>query len=380
MRVCHLCSTTLNAHYYANLSKGLSAKGISLLLGTLSEKEPPVWLQEAAGARYFCLDAPSRCHYPYAVIRLARQLRSERIEILQTHHFDASVVGVLAACLARTPVTVVTRHYMDENWLIGTRFHVALDRWMARMADCVVVPSHAVRNHMISRERLNGDNIEVIYYGFDFEALCATDEDRRHVRAEFGFGSEFVIGCVGRFFKNKGHIYLLSALRDLAGEIPDIRLLLLGSGDRAAIEAMIRDQGLEDRVVFAGYRKDVPACMRAMDVVVLPSLSESFGQVLVEAMAVDTPVVATDVGGVPEIVINYETGILIPPADPTAITRAVLELYHNPELRQRVVAKGHRSVRERFAIDRTVSQLLDCYRRWVGRSFGGEKNPVATQL
>lgn len=379
MRICHFSSTTLNSHYFGSLGVGLSARGATQLCGSLSEKSPPNWLPEAARTSYFCLNAQSRREYPRATVQLSRLLRRERIDILQTHLFEAGLVGLLAARLARIPVTVVARHHLDEPQLIGTRLHVALDHWMARKASCVIVPSNAVRRHMISSEHLIGDNIEVIPYGFDFEMFSANKDERRRVRAEFGFESEFVIGCVGRFFKNKGHIYLISALKELAREIPSIKLLLLGSGDRDSIEAMGRDYEVADRLVFAGYRKDVPACMRAMDLLVHPSLSESFGQVLVEAMAVGTILVATEVGGVPEIVTHGETGLLVPPTDSGAIVHAVLELYRNPEFRQRLATAGQKSVRERFTAEQMVSRYMDCYQRYLEQSFNSQNNYVAAQ-
>ena len=379
MRICHLSSTTLNSSFFGSLGVGLSSKGATQLCGSLSEKSPPSWLPEATDASYFCLNARSRRDYPRAIVQLSRLLRKERIDILQTHLFNAGVVGLLAARLAHVPVTVVARHHLDEPRLIGTRLHIALDRWMARKASCVVVPSHAVRRHMMSAEHLAGDNIEVIHYGFDFAALSATEDDRRRVRAEFGFESGFVIGCVGRLFKNKGHVYLISALKELAVEIPNVKLFLLGSGDRDSIEAMGRDYGVEDRLVFAGYRKDVSACMRAMDLLVHPSLSEALPQVLIEAMAVGTGLVATKVGGAPEIVTHHETGLLVPPADSGAIVREVLELYRNPGFRQRLATAGQKSVRERFTVEQMVSRYMDCYQRYLEQSFKSQNNYVAAQ-
>ena len=338
------------------------------MCGSLSDTPPPSWLPEEQG-RYFCFNADSRVRYPGAIARLAGLLRRERIDILQTHLFDAGVVGVLAARLARRPLAVVTRHHMDDVLLGGTRFHVAIDRWMAKKAARVVVPSRAVRNHMTSRERLNGERIEVIHYGFDFQALSATDDDRRRVRAEFGLGSEFVIGCIARFFRNKGHAYLISAMEGIVEAVPQARLLLLGGGDKAEVERMVRERKLEKHVIFAGHRKDVPACIRAMDVVVHPSLSEAFCQVIIETMGVGTALVATDVGGASEAVTSRETGMLVPPAAPAAISEAVLELYQDPGLRGKIAAAGQKNVRERFTVERMVGKQIECYERLLAPSL-----------
>lgn len=379
MRVCHFSSSTLETHYFANLGKGLSARGVFVLWGTLLEERPPAWIEELPAADYFCLNAPSRFHYPLAVLRLARLLRKERIDVLQTHLFDAGIIGVVAAKLAGRTV-IVTRHHMDQVGLIGTRFHVALDRWMARKADHVVVLSNAVRDYMVSSDSVDGDKIEVIHQGFDFENFSATEEDRKRVRAEFTFTSEFVVGCIGNLFKTKGHIYLLTALRELIEEVPNVKLLLVGSGDKTYVEEIVSNLQLEERVVFAGFRRDVPACMRAMDLVVHPSLSEAFCQVLIETMSVGTPLITTDVGGATEVVTHGETGMVVPPADTDAIADTVLRLYRNPELRRHIAAAGQRSVRLRFPVERMVEKQIECYRRLLKGSASSEKVHVGSQI
>jgi len=344
---------------------------------TLSERTPPTWLHDLDGTSYFSLDAPSQASYPKAVFRLARVLRKERIDLLQTHLFDAGLLGVLAARLARIPV-IVTRHHLDQAFLIGTRVHIALDGWMARKADRVVVLSQAVRNHLVSAENIEAESIEVNYQGFDFENLSPSEADRQRIRAEFNFTSEFVIGCVGQLFKTKGHFYLLSAVKDLIADIPEIRVLLLGTGDRALVEAMVDELGLQERVIFAGFRSDAAACMSAMDLVVHPSLSEAFCQVLIEAMATGTPLVSTDVGGAAEVVTHGETGLLVPAANVDAITQAVLSLYRNPEQRRQMASAGQASVRQRFTVPRMVLQQLECYRRLLESSPSGKEIHVGS--
>jgi glycosyltransferase involved in cell wall biosynthesis len=378
VKVLHLCATTLDSHYFANLGEGSARRGIEIHAASLSEPTPPGWL-EGAGGRYCFLDARSRASYPRAIRGLAAYLRRHQVDIVQTHLFDAAAVGIAAGKLARTPLVVMTRHHTDEMFIVGTRWHVMADRWMARAADRIVGFSHAVRNHMMRREGADGSKIEVIYQGFDFDALAATEQQGAQVRAEFGIGDHFVVGCVARFFKTKGHVYLMPAVRALAAQIPNLRLLLLGGGDRAAIEAMIRENGIEDRVIFTGYRRDVPACMRAMDVVVHPSLTEAFCQTVVEALAAGAPLVVTDVAAASEVVTHRETGMLIPPRDPDAIADAVLELYRDRAAMRRMADAGQRSVRARFTIDRMVDQQVDCYHRWLGemRSGGRRAEPIA---
>ena len=161
-------------------------------------------------------------------------------------------------------------------------------------------------------------------------------------------------------------------------DIPEIRVLLLGTGDRALVEAMVDELGLRERVILAGYRNDAPACMSAMDLIVHPSLSEAFCQVLIEAMATGTALVSTDVGGAAEVITQGETGILVPPANADAIAQAVLSLYRNPEQRRQMASAGQASVRQRFTVPRMVVQQIECYQRLLESSPSGKEIHVGS--
>ncbi|HZR26904.1 MAG TPA: glycosyltransferase [Vicinamibacterales bacterium] len=361
MRVCHLSSTTLESKYFNTLGRGLAAAGVTLFGATLTAPAPPSWLARADD--YLFLDAPARWHYPRAAVRLARWLRAKKIDVLQTHLFDAAVVGLVGGRLARVPFLVGTRHHSDFHFVSGTRAHVAIDRWSALHADRVVVLGHAVKAHLVTRERVPAEKIDVIVQGFDFDALRGTDADGRRVRAEFGLEGAFVVGVVAAFYPGKGHAHLFAAARMLVDEIPNLKVLVVGAGDPAAIGALAAEHGLGGRVVAAGFRRDVSACLRAMDVAVHPSLSEAFCQAVVEALAAERPVVATDVGGAAEAIADGEGGILVPPADPDAIAAAIRRLHRDPALAHRLAAQGHQAAVATFAVDRMVAAQIDIYQR-----------------
>ena len=363
LHVAHVCGTTLDSHYFANLGRGLAAGGLKVSGVSLIEPKAPHWLSEAGGD-YLCLNARRKTQYPGAVLRLAKWLRAHQVDVVQTHLVDGGLVGIAAARLALTPLVVLTRHHTQEIEMVGTRLHGWVDRLLTAQADRIVVLSHAVKTHMVSREGAPAGKIDVIYQGFDFARLGATDEDRRRVRAELGLDGSFVNGCVARFFRTKGHRYLLAAARELTREIPNLKVLLLGGGDRSSIEAMIAEEQLGDHVIFGGYRGDVPACMRAMDVVVHPSLTEAFCQTVVEALAAGAPLVTTNVAAAPEVVTDGVHGLLVPPKDPAALAAAVLRLYRDGAAARRMADDGQRSVVERFTLARMVAGQLDSYRRW----------------
>jgi glycosyltransferase involved in cell wall biosynthesis len=350
------------------MATGLVGAGWTVYCANLRAGPEPHWLQSLSGASHLSLDADALRHYPAAIVRLARFLRRERIDVLQSHLFDGGVVGVLAARLARTPLVIVTRHHTDQVLLVGTKLHVQLDRWMARAADGVVAVSNAVRDHLVSKDGVDATPIEVIYLGFDFDRLQEEAAEGERVRCELALSDGFVIGCVAQLYETKGQSYLITALAELIDRIPDAKLLIVGGTDRTRLEAQARKLGVFDRVVFAGHRRDVPACLRAMNVVVHPSLSEAFSQVVIEAMASGTPLVSTDVGGAREVIEDGETGLLVPPADVAAIVTAVLRLHGDGRLRMRLSQAGRLSVTSRFTVDRMVERQLDCYRRWLDRA------------
>jgi glycosyltransferase involved in cell wall biosynthesis len=367
MNICHFCSSHFDAPYYSYLGKYFSEKGAQQSFVTINAETPPRWMKEMPQLNYLSLKVGSRFLYPLAIWRLARFLKTNKIDLLQTHLFDAALIGMLAARLAGTQAKIVSRHHMDDGALTGTRFHVMLDKWTNEAADMVIVPSSATCKYMIETEGQAGENIRVVPYGFDFDLLAATNEDRIRIRAEFGFEDDFVIGCVGRFFKNKGHRYLFKAVKGIVEEFPKTKILLLGDGDRNHIELDIAELGIGENIVFAGFRTDVPACMKAMDLLVHPSLSESFGQVVVEAMCVETPVVVTSAGGLPEIVEDGLTGLVVEPKNSIALRDAIKRLLQDSGFRIRLGQAGNKSVREKFSLKQFIDRQWDCYSELLDR-------------
>lgn len=365
MRVLHFVSYTTDSRYLKNLGEGLAKKNLDVSFATLfaTGAVKPSWMSQSTG--YYCANARSKKDFAVAVLQMARHLRKNHVDILQTHLYEASFVGFLAAKLARTPIKILTRHHLDQSHQIGNRLSLALDRWEARSADEIIVLSNAVKEFMISTEGIAADKITVIHQGFDFEALSATEQDRSRIRQEGGFAdADFVVATIGNFTSTKGHRFMIAAARKLLNEIPTLKLMFIGDGgDRKAVEKHIAEANLDENVFFTGFRTDVVACIKAADAVVHPSLSEAFCQVLIESMAVGTPIISTDVGGAKEVITNGENGILIPPADVDAIADAVLQLYRNADNAREMVVAGQRSVRSTFTVDKMVDKQLAVYER-----------------
>ena len=169
---------------------------------------------------------------------------------------------------------------------------------------------------------------DYIYNGVDVESLRKRKVDRIQKRQEIGVEDDcFLIVTAGRLVPVKGYTYLVAALAQVITEIPNIRLVFLGDGElRGELSGQVKTLGLEKQVLFLGMRNDVPEIISCSDLFVLPSINEGFGVVLLEAMAMKCPIVATNVGGVPEVVLDGETGILVPPGDPVQLARGIIRL------------------------------------------------------
>jgi glycosyltransferase involved in cell wall biosynthesis len=249
--------------------------------------------------------------------------------------------------------------------MFGSRIHVWADRWMAEKADHVMAVSNAAKIYMRDVDRIRSD-IEVVHLGFDFDKLSQNSDERARFRREFDFLDEdLVIGYVANFHHGKGHIQLVEAFEKILLEVPNARLVFAGRGELDNVNEAVK-RFPPGTIVFAGWQDDIAAFLNAIDIFVQPSLSEAFSQVLIEAMGVGLPVVATDVGGASEVLIGEENGILIQPNDLTAIAYEVVRLCRDPELRRRMGAAGRASVTENFAAEKMVDRQLELYEKWLG--------------
>ena len=365
MHVCHFCDSSMEGDYFKIIAAGLVRKGARILLVELGRSAPPKWLADIQNASYFSLNAGSKLQYPMAVRRLAHFLKDEDVDILHTHLFFSGLIGVLAKRLHRKTIVALMRHHTSVVRMLGSRFHVAADKWMAEKADHVMTVSRAAKNYMIAVDHIRRNDIEIVYLGFDFAKLSPNAGDRARVRHEFGFAEDdFVIGYVANFAKGKGHTQLIEAFAKIRAEVPRARLFFAGTAMLTEVQEAAANIP-EGKIVFAGWRDDIPACLNAMDIFVQPSLSEAFSQVLIEAMGARLPVIATDVGGANEVIENGVNGILIEPNDPDAIYRETVRLYNDGAFRDKIANDGMHTVSERFTGEHMVERQFALYESWM---------------
>lgn len=309
------------------------------------------------------------------VLWLAGILRRERIRIVHAHNATAFYYGALATRLVPGTRFLYTEH--DRAFPTPWRER-SLHALLARRADAVVTVSETLRSNLIRYEAFPAGRIHVVKNGIELPAARRT---RAAMRRELGLGLRPVVGIVARLAPVKNHALLLQAWKLLVHEVPDAVLLVVGDGSAdARTRALATDLGLGDAVRFLGQRRDIPEVLQALDVFVLSSLSEGLSLTLLEAEAAGLPIVATRVGGNPEVVRDGETGILVPSGEPAPMAAALARLLRDPVLRASMGQAGQACYRANFTLQSMVEGYARLYQELAGvpaRAVG--RPPVVTE-
>jgi glycosyltransferase involved in cell wall biosynthesis len=287
-------------------------------------------------------------------------IRESRIDVIHAHEFDAIVSGWMLARVTGLPF-VATVHGKNYYWQ-RLRRRMAY-RAVSRTAQMVAV-SEDLKRFMIDKVGMADHQVKVVYNGVPAMA-SVSEQEAKTVRAELGISeSDRVVGAVGSLYPVKGHRYLVAAMADVLQKAPNTWLLLAGRGE---LEQELKEEaqrlGIAERVRFLGLRQDVPKLLAVMDVFVLPSLSEGLSIALLEAMRAGRPVVATRVGGNPELVIEGKTGFLVAAEDAPALAQAILKLLEDSNQAKTFGARARRLVEQQYTLDRMADEYLQLYQQ-----------------
>lgn len=294
--------------------------------------------------------------------KLYQDMKTNRYDIVHTHGFKADLWGAIAGKLSAVPLIISTVHNQEQylnNPIIGF-----LERWIiAPIDDTIIVVSDAVKRFLIKTSGIPQEKIKKVYYGIN-PADIKIDKTK-NIRDELGIGKDApLIGCIGRLVEQKGHKYLIQAAEEVIQNFPQAKFLIVGRGSwERKLEALAGRQNLNSNIIFTGFRRDIYSLIDKLTLIVMPSLWEGFGLVLLEAMALGKPIVATDVGGIPEVIKNKETGMLVSPADPDALAERIITLLEDRSLAERMAEAGRLTVNERFPLKKMLEEIELIYNK-----------------
>lgn len=293
--------------------------------------------------------------------RLRRYITALNPDAVHTHLIHADMHGVIAARRAGVRAIFSTSHNDDpfrKNWSVRR-----MQRFLWPRITRAIAISEAIRRHAIEVEGAPPEKIIMIHHGVDIGELSRDNLVRENMRASLGMPPEaFVFGSVCRLTEQKGLTDALRAFSQFAAQATKAHYIIAGDGPlRSALQSQVESGRIADRVRFLGWRNDAADVMAAFDVMVIPSRWEGFGLVAIEAMAAALPVIATGVSALPEIVADGITGRITPAGDISALARAMLDLYENPENARQMGQNGRLRAQQEFNANRMIDRTLAVY-------------------
>ncbi len=306
------------------------------------------------GFRVVCLGGARRRHLYRKVFGLMKILRQEEIDIVHTHLYQADLWGRLIALLAGVPVVCRTEHgdvssFKNKPFYFRAAEYSGFNSMLDRLGAGVIFISDAQKRAFEKHGRNTGEHF-LIHNGIDTDKF-SDGRERKHTGAGMKYAeNSVVIGVIARLSSSrKGQNYLLPAMRKILNRYPQTRLQVIGDGeDEGGLKYLAKCLKLDRNISFLGMRDDIPELLEGMDILVQPSITEPLGLSILEGMYSGLPVVATDVGGIPEIVRHGETGFLVPPKDPDALADSIMKLIRDRDMAREMGKKGRETVMNGF--------------------------------
>jgi glycosyltransferase involved in cell wall biosynthesis len=303
-------------------------------------------------------------HAGWKVSRIIKELKPDVVHAHDPHAVALASLAVSFSTTAGCPAIVAARR---------VAFHLkrhAFSRWKYHQVDCFIAASDAI-HQMLVEDGVDPLRIVTVYEGIDVARVQA--EPVANIHAEFWLPTNApIVGAVGALTQEKGHRYLIDAAALVVREVPDARFVIFGEGDlRPSLERHVKELHLEKHVLLPGFRPDILAFVRAFDLFVMCSLHEGLGTSLLDAMAAGKATIASDTGGMPEVVAHGETGLLVSPKDHQALASAIAGLLKDDGRRAAMGRAGLERVKNVFSAERMVEKTLEVYRAHAGVHHAG---------
>lgn len=347
------------------IARNLKEDGYKVTVGCLRADGPLRARLKEVGLE--CAEFPVRTSLlrPNALLQMFKLvffIRKRKFDVVHTNDLYSNLFAVPAAWLARVPVIISSRRDLGRWWWY-TPVRRKILRRVQELSTRVLVNSEAVRQELLIKDGFRPEKIQVVYNGIDAEKYSQVAGDREQLLPGVSSNRKLIITVGNMHTGAKGHGDLIEAARTVREGHPEARFILAGDGEmRQFFEEQVRAAGLAEMFVFLGHRTDIAALLACCDIGVLASRTEGLPNAVLEYMAAGLPVVATSVGGVPEILENEANGLLIPPENPRALSSALLCLLKDEEMRKRLGRAGRERVLAQFNFANVMARLRQLYK------------------
>jgi len=309
-----------------------------------------------------------------AFISIYRLIKRIKPHIVHTHTSKAGWLGRLAAFLARVPIIIHTPHGHVFHSYYGpflTKIFVIAERILSLMTDRITALTDRERDEHLEQGIASIEKFVIVHSGVMLQQIMNMNIDVERGKKKLGIPqNSIVIGAVGRLVPIKGHKFLVSAAKRIIREFDNTVFVFVGDGYlKSRLERQAEYLGVRKNIIFTGWRKDVIEALNLFDILVLPSLNEGMGKVLIEGMALGKPIVASSVGGIIDLVEDGDNGILVPPRDSNALEEAILKLIRNKNLAQKLGKNGKARVYPEYDTFVMVRQIEDLYEDMLSKSL-----------
>lgn len=296
--------------------------------------------------------------------KLVNLAKVEQVNIIHTFFEKSEIMGWLVKRLAGIPVWVTSRRDLGfkRKEIYNRIFRLSSQDCNKCVANC-----NAVKEQTLQKERLPEEKVEVIYNGMDFSPYQKSYNGNAFRKAIGIDNQNSLVGMIANFnFEIKGHQFFIEAAKRISEQVSNVEFILVGDGAlRQRFEKLAEELGIRQKIHFLGRRSDIPVILSSLNVSVLCSTNEGFSNVILESMAAGKPVVATKVGGSPEMVTDGVTGYLVPPADSNSLAKAIIDLLHEPNKAEEMGKEGRKIVQEKFTVEAMAKQYEKLYKELI---------------
>ncbi|MCK4785497.1 MAG: glycosyltransferase family 4 protein, partial [Desulfobacteraceae bacterium] len=297
---------------------------------------------------------------PSIIFKIIRIIREKNIHILHSHEYKSDLIAYAVSRIYRIPIMTTAHGWISNNK--KSALYIRLQKKVLPKFDRVIAVSPLIKSQLIG-SGVSPDKVSLVYNAIVVEDYNPSNVEPGYLRKKFNLpDNSILIGNVGRLSPEKGQIQFIKAATEVLNKHPECFFVLIGDGpSREMLENECKNLKLVEKIIFTGHEADVRKVYKDLDIVALTSYTEGFPNVMLEALCMGKPVLATDVGGTSDIVINNHTGILIPARDPDAIAKGLLKILKDPDWAKKTVKNGREMIEEKYKFSIRVNKLENLY-------------------